>query len=173
MPENFAYRYNIPQHGYGMVQAFYPENAVRNTAMIEIQMLPASDFPTILLPLTELLKFIEDGEISLIHFQETQRFDEFNKRLKRVIRTREEHIDLLLDNSELLEDWKIDCLYAHILFDERVKATYDWLTAQTDWFDIAPNLLDWIFFAQQLIDETDHKSNQDDDSDGGIPAGIH
>ena len=173
IPEDLAYRYNIPQHGHGMVQAFYPENAVRKIAMIEFQMLPTADLSTILLPLAELLTFIDNGEISLIHFQETQRFDEFNSRLKRIIRTTKEHINLLLDNPELLEDWKIHCLYAHILFDERVKATYDWLTTQTDWFDIDPNLLDWIFFAQQLIHEADHANNQDDDSDGGIPAGIH
>ena len=171
--EDLAYRYNIPQHWYGRIQAFYLANVVRKAAMIEFQMLPAPDFPSILLPLAELLKLIDDGEVSVKYFQQAHHFDEFNTRLKLVIQTTEEHIDLLLDNPELLEDWKIHCLYPHILFDQRVKASYDWLTAQTDWFDIDPHLIDWIFLVQQLIHIIDRSSNQDDDSDGGIPAGIH
>lgn len=171
--ESIAYRYNIPQHWYGMVQAIYPENVARKTAIIKFRMLPSSDFPTISLPLVELLKQIDDGEIGLKHFQQSPQFNEIDNHLKLVIQTTEEHIDLLLDNPELLEDWKIYCLYSHIQLDQRVKATYDWLTAQSDWFDIDPNLLDWIFFVQKLIREVDHPDNQDDDRDGGIPIDIH
>ncbi len=161
--DDVAYRYNIPQHWYGMVQAFYPANSVRSTTLIEFQMLPAPDYPAIVLPLGELLTLVDDGEIDLNHFEQPQRFEEFNNRLKQVIRITEEHIELLLDNPELLEDWKIHCLYPHVVFDMRVKATYDWLTPQTDWFDIDPNLIDWIFLVEQLVSEVDYPSNRDVD----------
>jgi len=170
--EDIAYRYNMPQHWYGMVQAFYPSNAIRNTTLIEFQMLPAPDFPTILLPLSELLNLIDGGEIDLRHFEQPQRFEKFNKHLKQVIRITEEHIELLLDNPELLDDWKIHCLYPYVAFEQRVKATYDWLTPQTDWFDIDANLIDWIFFVDQIIHEVDRPSSQDDDSDDGVPADV-
>ena len=168
-----AYHYNIPQHWYGMVQAFCPANKKRQVALIEIQMLPAPDFPLISLPLGEWLMLIEQGDVQCKHFEQVNRFEDFNNRLKLVIQATDEHIQLMLDNPELMEAWKIQCLYPYIPFDQRVKATYDWLTDQTDWFDIDPNQLDWIFLVQQLIREADYPTHHDDDDEGGIPADIY
>lgn len=173
IPQDVADRYQMPQHWYGMVQAFYPANAIRDTTLIELQMLPAPGFPSILLPLPDWITLVEEHVIQLKHFQQTHRFDEFNNHLKLVIQTTEEHIELLISNPELMEDWKIHCLYPHVFFDQRVKATYDWLTSQSEWFDIDPNLVDWILLVQQLIQEADHPTGDDEDIDEGIPVDIY
>ena len=152
---------NIPRHWYGIIQAFLPEICGQE-ARIEIQMLPLEDYPAIQIPFQYLLSLIQDDVICVKHFP-MGNLDTWNNQLKQVMTITEEHIELISDNPELIEDWKIYCLYQAT--DERVAATYNWLTAQTDWFETDPDLIDWIFLTDTLVETSNHPGKDDSDSE--------
>jgi hypothetical protein len=170
--EAISHELNIPRHWYGIIQAFLPERRGRE-AIIEIQMLPLEDYPAIQIPLQYLLSLIQNDIICVKHFP-MGNLDTWNNQLKQVMTITEEHIELISDNPELIEDWKIYCLYQAT--DERVVATYNWLTAQTDWFETDPDLIDWILLTDALVENSNHPGNDSDSDDDGsgnfpIPAG--
>ncbi|MEL7432644.1 MAG: hypothetical protein AAFN11_01745 [Chloroflexota bacterium] len=169
IPDDLAYQYQMPTHWYGILTAILPANKSRIATLVEYQMLPQPGYPTITLPLQDLLYWVDAQLIDVKHFASPNTFEQFNNRLKIVLTTTDEHIDLFVSNPELLEAWKIHCLYANADFDQCVTATYEWVTPQTDWFDIEASLIDWILLVRELIAHVDNP-NSDDDGEGGIPV---
>ena len=145
--------------------AVYPKTR-QSAATIEIQILPIPECQSVWLPVETLLKLIARDEICIKHFPQGS-FEQFNQNLRHTLRITEEHIELIIDNPELMADWKIHCLYS--ANTDRVKATYDWLNAQTDWFDLDPQYLDWIFLTRELIAHANRPN--DDDSVGRLLPG--
>ena len=166
IPETICHTHNIPHHWYGIVQAIYPASAT-HVACIDIQMLPLEDHNAVRLPLQDLLNWIEDDSISIKHFP-MGNLASWNAQLAEMMVVTQELIDLITDNPELMGDWKIYCLYQHA--EERVAATYDWLTAQADWFDTPHNLIDWILLTHDLLEASNHPGDSSDDSGGSLPV---
>jgi len=164
--DTICHTHNIPYHWYGIVQAYYPASANRATS-IEIQMLPLEDHGAVRLPLQDLLKWIDADSISIKHFP-MGNLSIWNAQLAEMLVVTQELIDLIIDNPELMEDWKIYCLYQPA--EERVAATYDWLTAQTDWFDTPHTMIDWILLTHELLEASNHPGGSGDDSGGGLPV---
>ncbi|MEL7432308.1 MAG: hypothetical protein AAFN11_00015 [Chloroflexota bacterium] len=167
--DQIAYQHAMPTHWYGILNAILPANMSRRVTCVEFVMLPQPGYPTIVLPLPDLLYWVDEQLIDVKHFASPNTYQEFNDRLKLVLTTTEEHIELFVSNPELLENWKIHCLYANADFDGCVTATYQWVTPQEDWFDISPDLIDWIFLVRELIAHVDNP-NSDDDGEGGTPV---
>jgi len=169
IPDIICYTYNIPHHWYGIVQAYYPVST-NSIASIEIQMLPLEDHNVVSLPLQDLLKWIDAGSISIKHFP-MGNLNIWSAQLAEMLVITQELIDLITDNPELMADWKIYCLYQYA--EERVAATYDWLTAQTDWFDTPHNLIDWILLTHNLLEASNHPGDSSEDSGGSllVPVG--
>lgn len=166
IPETICHMLNIPHHWYGIVQATYPASATR-VACIEIQILPLEDHDAVCLPLQDLLVLIEDDSISVKHFP-MGNLSIWNAQLAEMQVVTQELIDLITDNPELMEDWKLYCLYQPA--EERVATTYDWLTAQTDWFDTPHSLIDWILLTHDLLEASNHPGDSSDDSGGSLPV---
>lgn len=162
IPDTICHTLNIPHHWYGIVQAYYPATA-QDVASIEIQMLPLEDHGAVRLPLQDLLAWIEDDSICVKHFP-MGNLSIWNAQLAEMMVVTQELIDLITDNPELIDNWKIYCLYQPAA--ERVAATYDWLTAQTDWFDTPHTLVDWILLTHELLEA----SNYPGDSGGNLPV---
>jgi hypothetical protein len=166
IPNTICHILNIPYHWYGIVQAYYP-STVNSVACIEIQMLPLEDHDAVRLPLQALLAWIEDDSICIKHFP-MGNLAVWNAQLAEMLVVTQELIDLITDNPELIEDWKLYCLYQPA--EERVAATYDWLSAQTDWFDTPHSLIDWILLTYELLDASNHPGDSGDDSGGSLPV---
>jgi hypothetical protein len=130
---------------------------------VNLQRLPYPEFSIIQLPLQPRLKGIDQGQIQLTHLPALSIADA-NQRVRRLLKITGEHIELIRDNPELLAAWKLYCLYPNAI--DRVQATYHGLTAQTDWFDMPQDSLDWDWLTQALIGAA-NRPNDDREGNGG------
>ena len=155
---------DLPPHGYAVVYAFHIQPPQR----ISLKWLPYPEGPITQLPLQPLNKGMDAGHIQMTAVPALS-IVYANRHVRQLLKITAEHIDLIRDNPELLADWKLTCLYPMDL--DRVQATYHWLTAQSDWFDMPPDSLDWDILTQALIDLA-NRSNDDNEGNGGIAIPI-
>lgn len=152
----------MPQRWYGMVEAYLVDSNRKETQIV-IQILP--DLSThIQLGLKQVMQLIDENVLHLKHCPSSP-LNTLYKTLKHRLIITQEHSLLIAQDPELLSAWKLLCLYEPP--DQRIKLTYEWLTTQSDWFDIDPLEIDWTLLTYQLLDLVNAPNDDDYDEEGG------